>query len=73
MIKLKEIRVCNWCQNEIQGDFIKINDIPNEGCSVLYLTNGKSNTLKSFELVDSDYCNLECFLNHVKNIINKEK
>jgi hypothetical protein len=73
MIKQTEIRVCDWCKKEITGDHLFIEDVPYEGCSTLYLMDKDHHILKSFEFEESDYCNLECFFNHIKDVIHKEK
>lgn len=61
MIKQKEIRVYDYCKEEISGEtFFKMEDVPYEGCSIL------SYNKKCYDFTDKDFCSFECFTNDVK-------
>jgi len=71
MIKQKAIKVCDYCKKEIEKNYIKTTDVPNEGCStIILMVNNREK--ESFEIGDQDYCNIVCLFNHIKNTLKED-
>ena len=59
MKKQKPIIICDYCKKELHGDYIRTEDVPNEGCSVIEYKR------KYFDVADQDYCSLECLMHDI--------
>ena len=59
MLVKKEHRICDHCKKDVGKPYIKVEDVTNEGCSVI------SFGRKSFEFTDGDYCSLRCFFDEI--------
>lgn len=59
-IKTKELRVCDECGKELTKPFVKVTDVPHEGCSKISIG-------KLYYMVGpSDFCSLDCLFNNIK-------
>ena len=66
MIKTKEIRVCDFCTKELEGDFIHTEGVENEGCSTIWHGEPYSSDAKSCGVGEQDFCDIGCLTNQIE-------
>jgi len=68
MQKTKPVYVCDWCGNEISGDRIATQDVPNEGSSSIF----HSGTYASYDVGGQDYCSIDCLMSDIRKSLEKK-
>ena len=66
MIKQKPIYVCDFCNKEVKNSFVVTVGVPYEGYSEIHLS---TNERKCFEVGDGHYCNLDCLVKSIKEVL----